>query len=69
MPDRGHPLCPQDAAKVGRDPFQLTFQGPDQPVLPQGIYRLSAADELHLSMFLVPVGRVNAGVIYQAVSN
>lgn len=54
---------------AGRDPFQLTFVGPAQPLLSQSIYTFSTEDGLDLSMFLVPVDRVDGGIIYQAVYN
>ena len=49
--------------------FSLVFTGPIEPVLPQRTYRL-AHDELgDLEIFIVPIGRDDAGVRYEAVFN
>ena len=57
------------AAGAGRAPFYLTFLGPAKPLLSHGIYHFSTEDGRDLSMFLVPVGQVDGGTIYQAVYN
>lgn len=54
---------------AGRDPFHLAFQGPAQPLLPQGTYHFSTEDGVTLSMFLVPVDQVDGGIVYQVVYN
>ncbi|WP_428152136.1 DUF6916 family protein [Brevundimonas sp.] len=52
-----------------RQPFSLIFRGASAVVLPQKLYALSNATLGKLSVFLVPIGRDNAGVLYQAVFN
>lgn len=51
----------------GRDPFSLLFQGPADVVLAQRTYRLSHPVLHELDIFLVPVGRNDQGVRYEAV--
>ena len=52
-----------------RAPFTLVFRGPADPVLPQRIYALKNEALGRLGIFLVPVGRDAAGVLYEAVFN
>jgi len=49
-----------------RPPFTLVFVADDARVLPQKIYRLEHGA---LDIFLVPVGKDNSGVSYEAVFN
>ena len=49
--------------------FTLLFRGPLEPVLPQAIYPLENARLGHLDVFVVPVGRDEGGVSYEAVFN
>jgi hypothetical protein len=49
-----------------REPFSLHFLGPQEPVLPQKIYRLEHEQLGELEIFLVPVGRSEAGIRYEA---
>lgn len=48
--------------------FRLTFRGPAEPIIPQGIYRVMA-DNFDVEMFLVPVGRDEQGTSYEAIFN
>jgi hypothetical protein len=49
--------------------FSRVFTGPLEPLLPQGTYRL-VHDELNdLDIFIVPIGRDEGGVRYEAVFN
>ncbi len=49
--------------------FSLVFTGPSEPVLVQRTYRL-VHDELgDLDIFIVPIGRDDTGVRYEAVFN
>lgn len=50
-----------------RESFSLIFRGPRLPLLPQGLYGFD--DELlgRPEIFIVPIGRDNRGVRYQAV--
>lgn len=52
-----------------RDPFSLIFRGPAAPVLPQRTYPLDNPHTGPLEIFIVPIGRDAAGVLYQAVFN
>ena len=52
-----------------KEPFNLLFIGPLQPVLPQAIYRLESLAMEPVEIFLVPVGRNEAGIEYEAVFN
>ncbi len=52
-----------------RQPFSLTFRGPEEPVLPQRVYALEHATMGRLEIFLVPIGPDQAGMCYQAVFN
>ena len=51
----------------GRQPFSLTFAGPNEPRLPQRIYRLQHPQLPVLDLFLVPVGADAAATRYEAV--
>jgi hypothetical protein len=50
-----------------RAPFSIVFLGPRDPVLAQRIYRLEHEELGTLDLFLVPIGRDDAGVRYEAV--
>jgi len=50
-----------------RAPFSLTFQGPLQPILPQGIHRLLHPELGELALFLVPVGPRGQAMQYEAI--
>ena len=52
-----------------RRPFSIVFSGPQQPVLPQGIYELRHANMESLSLFVVPIGPDEKGMRYEAVFN
>ena len=56
-----------DAAR--RQPFSLVFTGPQQPLLPQAIYRLEHPEMGELDIFLVPIGSDPEGTRYEAVFN
>jgi hypothetical protein len=55
------------APEAARAPFSIVFLGPREPVLPQRIYRLEHEQLGTLDLFLVPIGRDDAGVRYEAV--
>jgi hypothetical protein len=46
--------------------FRLEFLGPDEPILPQAIYRF-ASDAAEHEIFIVPIARGDGGVRYEAV--
>jgi len=52
-----------------RPPFSLLFLARDARVLPQRLYRLEHRKLGELAIFLVPVGKDEQGVRYQAVFN
>jgi hypothetical protein len=54
-------------ADGGRAPFSLMFSGPPEPIVPQGIYRLSHPELGALDLFLVPLAPDEDGARYQAV--
>jgi len=52
-----------------RPPFSLIFIGASDLILPQMIYRLRHDEMGEVSIFLVPIGKDQRGVSYQAVFN
>ena len=69
-------FLPFELTEVERGPahprvlmFSLMFRGPADPVYPQRVYRLRHAVLEEMDLFLVPVGRQEKGVNYQAVFN
>jgi hypothetical protein len=56
---------PQHAAT--RQPFSLLFRGAGTTIWPQGIYPLTRAGLDQLDIFLVPVGKDESGVRYEAI--
>ena len=56
---------------AGRDnsrvPFSLLFLGPRDPILPQRIYRFDDEQLGAFEMFIVPIGRDDRGVEYEAI--
>ncbi len=51
----------------GRQPFDLRFRGPHEPMLAQAIYRLEHASLGALEIFIVPIGRDAESTTYQAI--
>lgn len=47
--------------------FALVFRGPVEPLLPQRIYRLAHDELADMDIFIVPIGRDESGVRYEAV--
>ena len=52
-----------------RPPFSLIFLAREQRVLPQDTYRIEHAAFGAVEIFLVPIGRNDEGVSYQATFN
>ncbi len=52
-----------------RQSFSLIFRGPESPLLPQKIYRLSGEGFEAMDIFLVPVARDSSGTQYEAIFN
>jgi hypothetical protein len=50
-----------------RSPFALDFRGPTDPILPQATYRLENTAVGVLEIFVVPIGRSDAGTNYEAI--
>jgi len=61
------PNAPPVDASGHRSPFVLDFRGPADPILPQAIYRLENDSLGALEIFMVPVGRSEAGTDYEAI--
>jgi hypothetical protein len=57
---------PDDVAEH-RQPFSLVFLGPPTFVLPQAIYRFEHDSIGTFEIFIVPIGRTDQGVSYEAV--
>lgn len=49
--------------------FELIFQGPTDPSLPQATYRLTHPELDPLDIFIVPIGKSGKVTTYQAVFN
>ena len=56
-----------EAEARGEDAFGLRFRGPAEPLLEQATYRLEREDGDALEIFIVPIGRDEAGVVYEAI--
>lgn len=52
-----------------REPFSLIFRSSSQVVLPQRIYPFRHQAMGKFEMFIVPIAREPAGIVYQAVFN
>ena len=50
-----------------RLPFALVFRGPTTPLLPQATYAMEHRDWGRFEIFLVPIGKDERGVRYQAI--
>jgi hypothetical protein len=50
-----------------REPFSLIFEGAPEPILHQAIYRLHHDGMGTFELFLVPLGPVGDGVLYESV--
>jgi hypothetical protein len=50
-----------------REPFELLFRGPAEPVFAQQIFGLEHPELGRLEIFLVPVGRQSDGARYEAI--
>ena len=52
-----------------RDPFTLTFRGPPELRLPQGIYKMSNAQLGEMEIFLVQIAADQTSSTFEAVFN
>lgn len=57
------------AAEDRPQSFSLEFRGPNEPILPQQIYRLQHSELGDLDIFLVPIGPDEQGLLYEAIFN
>ncbi len=62
----GETPAPGDS-RAPRAPFSIAFKGPAQILLPQRIYAVEHAQLGRHSLFLVPLGPEQGGMIYEAV--
>jgi hypothetical protein len=53
----------------GMERFSIYFQGPAEPALPQKLYTFQHAEMGEFEMFLVPIGKNDAGYRYESVFN
>jgi hypothetical protein len=58
---------PADRLQARLEPFSLLFQGPPDKLLPQAIHRLTPEGGEPLEIFLVPIGREEKALTYEAV--
>jgi hypothetical protein len=58
-----------DPATDARQPFALLFRGPLEPVLAQQLLRMENPTLGELTLFLVPVGADENGMLYDASFN
>lgn len=72
--DQALELVLQEAKLLGhrreeavRDPFSLTFQGPQGLRVPQGTYRFSHAAQGEMEIFIAQVGDGPKGSLFEAV--
>lgn len=63
------PLKAQPFPGMLREPFSLLFKSESSVILPQKLYRMENAAVGSHDIFLVPVARDGAAVVYQAVFN
>ena len=63
------PLKQKGGPKGMRPPFSLLFRCQDQRVLPQRQYRFEHPAMGEVSIFIVPIGRDESGVQYEALFN
>jgi hypothetical protein len=61
------PDGPAEDSSGRRAPFSLVFHGPVEPLLPQSIYRVEHDSVGAIEIFIVPIGRDEAGTSYEAV--
>lgn len=63
------PLGSPGPAAGARQPFSLLFRGPLEPVLAQQQYPIENSTLGDLSLFLVPIGPDENGMLYDATFN
>lgn len=58
---------PPAASRPRRTPFSMVFRGPYNPILPQSTYRFGHDELGTFEIFIVPIGRDQAGTRYEAI--
>jgi hypothetical protein len=53
----------------GMERFSIYFNGPTEPILPQGLYSMDHELMNSFEIFIVPIGRMETNVRYEAVFN
>jgi hypothetical protein len=56
-----------DRSNAAVEQFSVFFKGPQTPWLQQGTYELVHEEMQRLTLFLVPLGPKDGGMVYQAV--
>ena len=54
---------------IRQEPFQLTFRGPREPMLPQGLYTLSHETLGEIDLFVIPGGPEGNHQLYNVTVN
>ncbi|MCX6903249.1 MAG: hypothetical protein NTW03_07180 [Verrucomicrobia bacterium] len=49
--------------------FSIVFEGPEDPMLPQATYSLEHEQMGRFDLFMVPIGKENQSIRYQALFN
>lgn len=63
------PLPGQPMPGISRQPFVLLFRSGSAVMLPQSLYRMNNQTLGKVEIFIVPVARDTAGILYEAVFN
>jgi len=66
---RGHGNKPAPGTGLIQESFSVLFDGPDNRLLPQGMYAFEHEGLGRFELFIVPVGRKPGAFEYQAVFN
>ena len=63
------PLGTINPEAVTHRPFSVLFRGPLEPMLAQQMYRVENSNFGEYSLFLVPIGPDQSGMVYDATFN
>lgn len=55
------------SAVLKREPFNLVFSGPMQPIIPQATYQFNHSVMGMMEIFIVPVGKDQESIFYEAI--
>jgi hypothetical protein len=56
-------------ANPNQEAFSLTFRGPGDCLVPQGLYAFEHGTAGSFDLFIVPIGQDEQGIYYEAVFN